>query len=209
MHQLSAVAPLSRNVAMAAAVVFLLLVAASIVEAAPVTVGPGGFNDGWATQITYDPNASRGSSNNRNNPLNALGPANDTFFEIGSGASADFTFGRDFNTDVTVYEVTFGNVSRWEESADLYVGFGGVFHFVSSISNADAQNGLLLGLLGLPISVFDTVRLTDTSSLPGIFDVDAVQVSPVPLPAAAWLFLSALGAMFGIKRVAKRQPLIA
>jgi hypothetical protein len=28
-----------------------------------------------------------------------------------------------------------------------------------------------------------------------------VRIAPVPLPAAAWLFLSALGALFGIKRL--------
>lgn len=182
---------------------FSLSLATGSTNAAPVTVGPGGFDDGWATQITYDSSASRGTSNDRDNPLNALGAANGTFFEIGTGATADFMFGADFNADVTVYEITFGNVSRWEESVDVFAGNVGdatSFQFVDSIPNTDAQGGATLSLAGLS-GLFDTIRLIDTSSRAGGFDVDAVRITPVPLPAAAWLFLSALGAVFGIKRL--------
>ena len=34
--------------------------------------------------------------------------------------------------------------------------------------------------------------------------ITAIQVSPVPLPAAAWMFLCALGGIFGFKRVGLR-----
>ncbi len=190
---------------------FSLALAAGSANAAMVPAGPGGFDDGWATQIIYDDAADRGTSNNRDNPLNALGAANGTFFEIGSGATADFTFGAQFNADVTIYEITFGNVSRWEESVDLFAGTAGdaaSFQAVGSITNAAAQGGVTLSLAAVS-GLFDTIRLVDTSNRAGGFDVDAVRITPVPLPAAAWLFLSALGAVFGLKRLQHREQEMA
>lgn len=182
---------------------FSLAVAAGSANAAMVTVGAGGFNDGWATQITYDDAAIRGSANGRANPLNALGAADGAFFEIGSGATADFSFGTQFRSDVTVYEITFGNVlSAWKESVDVYAGTAGdagSFQFAGSILNTVAQGGATLSLLSLS-GVFDTIRLVDTSSLPGNFDVDAVRVAPVPLPAAAWLFITAVSGLLVFSR---------
>ena len=64
----------------AAVAVALSSVAAS---AATVTAGPGGFNDGYATSITYDDAAPRGTGNDRADPTNALGSTVGDFFEIG------------------------------------------------------------------------------------------------------------------------------
>jgi hypothetical protein len=66
-----------------------------------------------------------------------------------------------------------------------------------------------LSLAGL--GILNTIRLIDGSPLTssgqsdtngalGGFDIDAVRVSPVPLPAAAWLFGSALIGFFGLSR---------
>ncbi|WP_306145157.1 VPLPA-CTERM sorting domain-containing protein [Roseibium sp. MMSF_3412] len=154
--------------------------------AAPVTVGPGGFDGGYATSITYDDAAARGTANDRDNALNALGAADGNFFEIGFGSFVDLTFGAVFdNSVVKVFEITFNNVAAFPESVDLYVGSGGSFTFVDSISNLAAQTGAT-AITGA--GVFDTVRLMDTSTplfgaTTGGFDIDSVKVTPIPLPA--------------------------
>ncbi|WP_281927176.1 PEP-CTERM sorting domain-containing protein [Roseibium album] len=187
----------------------LFLVSTLAVSAAPViadweTVGTGGFADGYATTITYDKNAARGTSNNRGNALNALGAADDSFFEIGFGSFIDLTFGAVFDTSVKLFEVTFGTVSSWPESVEVFVGDGIDFTSIGSISNAAAQDGGMvpIGLAG----TFNTVRILDTSPTRGRstggFDLDAVRVTPVPVPAALPLLGAGLAVLgfFGWRR---------
>lgn len=179
---------------------------AASAHAATVTVGPGGFDAGWATTITYDDEAARGTANDRDNPLNALGAADGSFFEIGLGSFADLTFGTEFDSTATAYEVTFGDISDFPESIDIYAGngvgagFGGVF--VTSMTNADAAGGGLFSVAGL--GIFETLRFIDTSPSDGLktggFDIDAVRVAPVPLPAAGLLLLGALAGGVTLRR---------
>ncbi|MEM7745794.1 MAG: VPLPA-CTERM sorting domain-containing protein [Pseudomonadota bacterium] len=172
---------------------------------AVTTAGPGGFDNGYATAITFDPSAARGTSNNRADPLNALGSPDGDFFEIGTGSTIDLTFGTLFDTSATIFEVTFGSASRFPESAKVEVGLGGTFESVGSITNVAAQGGGVLTIAGLTNNVFDTLRIIDTSSQrPGGFDVDAVRVSPVPIPAAALFLLTALGGFGLIRRLGAR-----
>ncbi len=191
-----------------------IMIVPTLSQAAIMTVGLGGFDDGWATTITYEVDnavARRGTANDRDNPLNALGSSDGSFFELGFGSSADFTFGTRFDTSVSVFEVTFGTVSNWPESLQVFAGDGGTFQLVGVLTNSAAQGGGALSLAGL--GTFDTIRLIDTSPLSssgqsdssgalGGFDVDAVRISPVPLPAAAWLFGSAL---IGFVTIARRK----
>ncbi len=58
------------------------------------------------------------------------------------------------------------------------------FEFVGRISNADAQKGVPLSLAAVS-GIYDTVWLVDDSISPGAFDVDAVRVTPVPLPGCS------------------------
>lgn len=183
-------------------------------HAATVTAGPGGFNDGWATTITYESDnsfARRGTANDRDNALNALGPTDGDFFELGFRGTADFTFGKKFKTSAQIFEVTFGSASSFPEAVDVYVGDGGLFQFVARISNVAAQGGAVVSLAGLVGSTFDTLRLSDASPLSstaqsdqfgtlGGFDIDAVRVAPVPLPAAGVMLLTALGGMAFLRR---------
>ncbi|GAB4577030.1 MAG: hypothetical protein Tsb0019_03940 [Roseibium sp.] len=172
---------------------------------AMTTVGdPSVFDGGFATTITYDETANRGTSNNRDNPFNALGAADNSFFEIGFHSYVDLTFGTLFDTSVTVFEVTFGNVANYAESALLSVGYQGSFTDIGTITNLFAQGGGTISL-NAALGVFDTVRLTDTSTHGGGFDIDAVRVTPVPLPAGLPLLgagLAALG-VFGWRRRAQ------
>ncbi len=68
-----------------------------------VTAGPGGFDNGFATSITFDDAAARGTNNDRDNPLTALGSPNGNFFEIGFGSTIDLTFGSLFDTSISVF----------------------------------------------------------------------------------------------------------
>ncbi|WP_434052458.1 MAG: VPLPA-CTERM sorting domain-containing protein [Roseibium sp.] len=194
---------------MHAAIAAGFLFASSVsVTAAPMwtTVGSGGFDNGYASSITYDVNAARGSANDRGNAQNALGAADTSFFEIGFGSYIDLTFGTLFDTSVSVFEITFGNVLSWPESAGIFVGDGIDFQLIASIDNTDAQGGGVF-----PISLvgtFDTVRIKDTSPTRGLstggFDVDAVRVTPVPLPAALPLLGAGL-AVLGFVGWRRRQ----
>jgi hypothetical protein len=176
-------------------------------DAALMTVGPGGFDNGFATTITYDDAAARGTTNDRDDPTNALGANNGDFFEIGFGSYIDLTFGTIFDGSTTVFEVTFGNAAAFPESADILAGFGGVYTLiVGDLSNAAAQGGAIISLAGFG-GPFDTIRISDTSSpingaTTGGFDIDAVRVAPVPLPAAFSLLAGALGLIgfFGRRR---------
>jgi hypothetical protein len=186
----------------------------AVLEAATVTTGPGGFDDGWATSITYEDDntiARRGTNNGRDDPLNALGAPDGDFFEIGFGSTVDLTFGVGFNTSASVFEVTFNSVPSFPESVDLYVGDAGTFQFITSVSNLSAQGGVTVALPS--VGSFDTVRLIDTSPLSssiesdaygplGGFDLAGVRVAPIPLPAAGWMLLAGLG---GLAMVRRRQ----
>ena len=166
----------------------MLAISPVAANAITVTAGPGGFDNGFATQITYDDAAARGTSNDRDNPLNALGANDGSFFEVGFGSFVDLTFGTLFDTDTTIFEVTFGNPAGFPEAATISVGQGGVFQFVAILLNTAAQSGAIIPLAGLG-GPFDTIRIADISgplngATTGGFDIDAVRVSAVPLPAA-------------------------
>ena len=70
---------------------------------------------------------------------------------------------------------------------------GGIYQ--GSVPNLNAQGGASLALLDGP---WRYLRLVDTS--PNVsgrdgFDIDAVSVTPVPLPAAIWMLLAAVGGL--------------
>lgn len=199
-----------------AAVAATLVATPAIVSAAVVTAGPGGFDNGFATTITFEDDnvvARRGVANGRDNALNALGAADGGFFELGFGSTADFTFGTLFNGDVTAFEVTFGTPGAFPEIVEVSVGLGAApFTTIGTLTNSDASgaNGGSLTITGG--GLFDTVRLTDMSPVTstfendvngnpvGGFDINAVRVSAVPVPAAGLLLLGALGGFAGLRR---------
>ncbi len=153
----------------------------------------------YATGVSWTNNGTVGSANNRNNPLNALGAPDGKFLAIGLGGSADFTFGRQFSGPGIIHEITFGNRAGYPESARILAGLNGQFVQVGTVGNQSAS-GAVFQFTG----AFDTLRVVDTSGRPSTdgFDVDAVGVSAVPLPAAGLLLAGALGG-FGLSR---RKP---
>lgn len=196
----------------------LAALALAATSATASTVGPGGFDAGYASQITFDPNATRGTANDRDNALNALGVTDGKFFEIGLGSTIDLTFGTPFVSPGTLVEVTFGNPGNYPEAVKIEVGNAGdALSFVeineSPISNLLAQSptGVSFTFGGGP---FDVLRMTDvtpaSSPSGGGFDLDSIRVTalpsappPVPLPASVLLLGSGLlgaAALRGRKR---------
>lgn len=199
--------------------------AATVTYATAVDVGRAGVaGAGWDGTAVTD-------STDRTSPGNALGAPNngpadkDTtgFLSLGLGGAAVFDFGGWFKAQTTVFEVTFGctTTCSYVESADIYAfagpytpfdgSFGltellnlGFVH-VGSLSNSQAfsETGGTVSLAG----VYRYLALVDTS--PGGpkrdgFDVDAISVSLVPLPAGGLLLAGGLGLGLGLLR--RRHP---
>ncbi len=167
-----------------------------------VTAGPGGFDGGFATAISFEDDnaiANRGTADGRDNPLNALGSPDGDFFEIGLGSVIELTFGTLFDTDLSVFEITFGDRGAFPETADVEIGRNGIFQALGSIDNSSLESAIAITAMG----AFDTVRITDTTASTedtGGFDVDAVRVQPVPLPAGILFMLTAMGGLVLVRR---------
>lgn len=157
----------------------------------------------YAEDLTIVEDGPRGTRLDRDDPTNALGESLGDFFELGFGATVDFTFGTLFLEEVNFVEVT-GNPANLPESVVVSAGLDGVFTEIGTILSSEAQ-GPEGGTLALPAGTFDTLRLTDTSPITnnrttGGFDVDRIGVSPIPLPAAGATLLAGLGALTLLRR---------
>jgi uncharacterized membrane protein len=175
-----------------------------------------------------DPSVSTATNTTaRTDPGNALGAPNGSFFSLGLGKYADFTFGAPFfgsggGGGGIVYEITNGTVATFPEFVDVFVFDAGSTDIpgpsVATIRNTTAATGATFTFAG----TWDTMRLLDvtarecaadtsldcTRSLASGadgFDVDAVGVTVVPLPAAAWLLLGVSGALVAAKRRSSRE----
>ena len=135
----------------------------------------------------------------RTNTANALGTEDGKFLTLGRGGKAIFSFGGLFITTGTVYEITFGNPKKYQESVDVFGMLGGVASYIGSLSNAGSGIFSFSGF-------FDQLMLVDTSPLGGGskdgYDIDAVKVIPaaVPLPAGGLLLAGALGLIGSLRR---------
>lgn len=157
----------------------------------------------YATDISLTTNDTETTTanSNRQNAGNALGAADSKFYSLGLGGTALLEFGQLFTGPSVVFEVTFGNVSNHPEQVNVYAGNTASadindFTLVGMISNAVAQSGAEIEFMG----TFQYLLLVDNSAALGTasqdgFDIDAVSVTAVPLPAAAWLFMTAIGGL--------------
>lgn len=137
----------------------------------------------------------------RADPSAALGANDGAFVSLGFGGSLVLGFSTPFRAVGQVFEITFNNPANHRESADLYVGNGAGWTLVGSLKNT-------LSLAFNFAGVFTQLKLVDTSNSRGAtfdgFDVDAVSVSPVPVPAAGLMLGAALLGLGSLRRRAKR-----
>jgi hypothetical protein len=180
-------------------------------------VSAGAATLNYATTI----DAKRGTiaaviADGRENADNALGAPDSNFYAMGFGGIAVLGFGTKFANAATVYEVTFnqGYDNGHLEAVDVYVGssYGtgsfniSSFTLVGQINNSLAQDGQTLSFSGGPftyLALVDVTKnlfpVTQLSSRDG-FDLNAVGVSPVPLPAGGLLLLTAIGGLAAARR---------
>jgi hypothetical protein len=132
---------------------------------------------------------------------NALGAPDGKFLSLGRGGEAVFSFGKPFRAIGAVVEITFGNRDTYIERVDLYGGLNNVFTFLGTLGNAAAVNAFSFA------GTFDQLKLVDVSPAGAKrdgYDIDALHVSAVPLPASALLLLSAAGAAGAVARLRRR-----
>jgi hypothetical protein len=172
----------------------------------------------YATLVDWIQGVGAGADPTRSVPANAYGAPDGSFLSLGLGGIGIFSFDTPFTGPGSVVEVTNGSVAGYPESVALYLGTshasGGVtsvgdlvsegFVYLTTISNLVAQSpGIEIPFDG----IFNFLALVDvTSGGPSTdgFDVDAVGVSAVPLPAAGLLGLAGLGLLGGIKAFGRR-----
>lgn len=173
-----------------AAATVLGLAAASAASAAPI----------FATGATIVQDGPRGTANNRNVLANALGAPDGSFFEIGTNAIVEFTFGQVFTGPASVLEVTFGSRGAFDEDTRLIGLLNGVQTVLAEFTNDDigGDGAIAIAFTG----IFDALRFQDfsqtgpdTGTLVDGIDIDSVSVSPIPVPAAGLLLVGALGAL--------------
>ena len=150
----------------------------------------------------------------RSNICNALGaPDGDAdtgggigFVSSGLYDSLTFGFDKNFTAPVTVFEITGNRDRSYVEKLDLTF---------SVVSGGQTYVGTIINTSGMPgadddqwaISVmfdakgpFSSITVSDNSSTPDGFDIDAIAVSAIPVPAAGFMLLAGLGGLAAARR---------
>lgn len=150
------------------------------------------------------------------------------FYSLGTGGAAVFDFGTTFSTAANIFEVTFGcgavlefgMCSNYQEEVKVYALDGAYTPFDAEFGLADLTalgfshvgtlgNGTAHTSSGGSVMIngsFRYLALVDNSPAGegrDGFDVDAVSVSAVPVPASVLFLVSALG---GVGLLRSRRP---
>ena len=183
--------------------------AASMTFAQQVMVQPGGPTVG-----------AQCNTNLRTDLCNTLGEddgdfaggVGNGFFSLGNldpGDVLSFDFGVHFTGPIYVYEVTGGNVANHEEAAVIELiasDLMGADH-VKTVYNTDgvkvggttSRYEIVFDSIGGPFSSL-RVQYVGTPNTTDGFDLDAIAVSAVPVPAAGLLLLAGLGGLAAARR---------
>jgi len=127
-----------------------------------------------------------------------------------------YTFGGFFTGPLTIWEVTGGgenNVSYIEKlTFTLFNSVTNAMQMGSVINIDGAGDGMDRWRIETAVAgTFDSLFVQDDSDLDGGrdgFDIDAIAVSPVPLPASSLLLLAGLGAFGALRRKKVAIPLL-
>lgn len=144
------------------------------------------------------------AANDRQNVNNAVDTDDSTFYALGFGGDITLGFALPLFTDpqtVQAFEITFNRKSGHDEAAEVYSVLGGVETFLGTITNFVGGSAVVAS------TAFEYIKLVDvsrtlfpaTTSYDG-FDLGAVKISPVPLPAAGVLMLAGLGGLAALRR---------
>jgi hypothetical protein len=140
----------------------------------------------------------------RSTPGDALGAPDDAFFSLGDGGEIVLGFPGVTpypGGSTTVYEITTKRDVGHDEAAEVFSVLAGVESSLGIITNAVGSSVKVIG------GTFDSIKLVDvtysyfasTTSFDG-FDVDAVSIQPVPLPAGGLLLVAGLAGFGALRR---------
>lgn len=146
---------------------------------------------------------TRCTANDRKNVNNAVDTDESTFYALGFGG--DITVGFPVSPlsgqNVSAFEITFNREVGHDEAAEVYSVLNGVETLLGTITNFEGKNTVVafgsfefIKLVDVTLDLFP-----DTTSFDG-FDLSAIKVSPVPLPAAGVLLLAGLGGLAAVRR---------
>ncbi|QJB56934.1 hypothetical protein [Pseudodesulfovibrio sp. zrk46] len=170
----------------------------------------------FADNVEWTMGTNLSATSSRANIENALGSFSDAaynpaysdidFLSLGLGGKAIFSFGdSSFTGKVSIYETTWGRPNNYDEYAAVYVSTDKVnwdpIPEVLFNQDIDEAGALTFDVKG----VFKYLMVEDiTVSQGGVagdgFDINAVSVSPTPIPGAALLLGSGLIGLVGIRR---------
>jgi hypothetical protein len=157
----------------------------------------------WASSVdSFTPGSFSVVTPGRDDTNNALGEPDGKMLSLGFGGELIVSFGKLFKEPGRIVEITFVPPSTHVEIVKVFAGLNGIFTEIATISNlaAGLAGGAAFGFSG----VFDQIKLVDVSPLNGGstdgFDVDAISVAAVPLPAGGLLLIGALGGLALLRR---------
>ena len=198
--------------------IFFSGLAASLFVGAPASAavigiasdcGIGGTGTGLSGVSFTCGTASRSDTSKINIFENAPAVGDDQFFSLGLGGSLVIQFDPKFKGNTSVVEITNGGVSSsHDEKVEIFGSNDG--NIFTSLGFADNQSGINDGTRGTKTTIsfagtyaylgfldISKAAFPNTGSTDG-FDIDAISVSSVPLPASALLLMAGvagLGAM--------------
>ena len=129
------------------------------------------------------------------------------FFSLKNAQSLTFDFGANFTGPIYVYEVTGGSVQNHQEAAVLQLVATDLLgeNYTKTIFNTEgtkvsgtsSRYEIVFDSVGGP---FQSILIQDLSGTEDGFDLDAIAVSAVPIPAAGLMLLAGLGGLAAARR---------
>lgn len=134
---------------------------------------------------------------------NALGAEDGKFFALGLGGDVTLGFGQTFGgkNSVSTFEVTYSRDAGHDEAVEIWAVLGSTSTLLGTLTNVVGSASVLATVPFEYIKLVDVTKslFPGTTSFDG-FDIDAVSVAAVPLPAAGAMLLAGLGGFAALRR---------